>query len=131
MPHDQPWLDDYQTRHQAELQARWNEEAKVFQIQNQAMKTALAECPFELRTPETCRECGNESCIKAWKEQQKLWGDDNEEPVCHVNTTSTRQDAAPLPAQSKSEHTQTSRHPGRPASGIDLFDLMDDQEKAA
>jgi hypothetical protein len=68
-PHDQPWLDDYETRQRVELQAKWDSEGEVFRIQNQAMKTVLRECPDPLRKPENCENCGNENCIKAWKEQ--------------------------------------------------------------
>ncbi len=73
MPHEQPWLDDYATRHRAELQARWDEEAKVFNIQNAAMRTVLNECPLKLRTRKDCQACGNEACVKAYEEQNKLW----------------------------------------------------------
>ena len=136
MPHEAPYLDDYSARQQADLQAKWNEEAKVFQIQNQALKAAIS-CPFELRTPEICRECGNETCVNAWKEQQRLWQEDPEEPVYRASITSTRQAAASSPAQSESMASQTSRPRGQPASGseTDLFALInrqrEDEEAAA
>lgn len=130
--HDMPYLDDYQANVQKTLQKQWSEEAKVFQIQNQAMKTVLRECPFDIRTPETCKECGNEACIKAWKEQNKLWDqpDDQKLPASVASTTSMRPAAAMSPAQSKSQHIPESRHLGQPAHGSGLFDLPD-KDKAA
>ncbi len=128
MPHDQPWLDDYQARHQAELQARRDEENEVFRIQNQAMR-ATRECPLKLRTRTDCQNCGNEECVKAWKEQNKLWPEPYEEPAYRAGTTNTRQAAATSYAKSKLQNTQKSPHPGQPASGLTLFDLMIDDEK--
>jgi hypothetical protein len=136
MPHEQPWLNDYQARHQAELQARWDEEAKIFNIQNLALKAAI-NCPFPIRSPEMCANCGESSCVKAWKEQQKLWQEDPEEPVYPASTTSTRPAATSSPAQSGLTAMQTSRPRGLPASGseTDLFALInrqrEDEEAAA
>ncbi len=131
-PHDQPWLDDYSARQRAELQARWESEGEVFRIQNRAMQTALRECPNPMRKPEDCAACGNEACIKAWKEQNKLWDqpEDQKSPVSVASTTNMRPAAATSPAQSKSQNTPESRHLGQPAHGSGLFDLPD-KDKAA
>jgi hypothetical protein len=72
MPHSAPYLDDYSVRHQADLQARWDEEAKVFNIQNQAL-AAANKCPFPMRTPEMCDGCGDLDCIEAYELQEALW----------------------------------------------------------
>ena len=131
-PHEQPWLDDYAARHQAELQARWDEDALVFNIQNAALRTVLNECPLETRTPEDCNACGNENCIKAWKEQNKLWPESAcEKPAYHANTINTSQVAAISPAKSKSPVTTKCPAPGQPASGSDLFDLARNDGEAA
>jgi len=131
MPHEQPWLDDYATRHRAELQARWDEEAKVFNIQNAAMRTVLNECPLKLRTRKDCQACGNEACVKAYEEQNKLWPEEYEEPAYRANTTSTPQAAAISPAKSGSPGMTKCPAPGQPASGSGLFDHRNDEEKAA
>lgn len=75
MPHEKPYLDsEYQKRHDAELREQWEKEAQIFRIQNEAIRTVLEECPFEIRTAQDCQFCGNEACIKIWREQNKLWG---------------------------------------------------------
>ena len=130
MPHEAPWLDDYAARHQAELQARWDQEAIVFNIQNAAMRTVLNECPLQLRTRQDCINCGNEACHKAYKEQNKLWPEKYEEPVCHANTTSTSPAAAISPAASRLPVMTKCPAPGLPASGSSLFGRRD-EEKAA
>jgi wobble nucleotide-excising tRNase len=131
-PHEQPWLDDYAARHQAELQARWDSEAHVFNIQNAALRVVINECPKPDRTPEDCRICGNENCIKAWKEQNKLWPENAcEEPACRANTTNTNQAAAISPAKSESPDTTKCPVPGPPASGSSLFDLIPNDEEVA
>lgn len=123
-PHEQPWLDDYAARHQAELQARWDQEAIVFNIQNAAMRTVLNECPLQLRTRQDCINCGNEACHKAYKEQNKLWPENEcDEPAFPANTTNTRQAVAISPAKSGSPATIKCPAPGQPASGSSLFDL--------
>jgi hypothetical protein len=131
MPHDQPWLDDYHKRHRAELQAVWTENHKIFEIQNRAIKTALSECPFDLRTPDTCRDCGNEDCIKAYKEQNKIWGEDNEEPVSVANTANTGLAEMARNAALKLPNSPESRNPTRPASGSepDLFTLINREDE--
>lgn len=133
MPHEQPWLDDYATRHRAELQARWDEEAKVFNIQNAAMRTVLNECPLKLRTRQDCQNCGNEACVKAYEEQNKLWPENEcDEPAFRASTISTNQAAVTSAAKSKSPDTTKCPAPGQPASGSSLFDLIpNDEEKAA
>lgn len=131
MPHEAPYLDDYSVRKQADLQARWDEENEVFRIQNQALK-ATRDCPLKLRTRTDCQNCGNEECVKAWKEQKKLWPEEYEEPVYHANTTSIPQAAAISPAASRLPVMTKCPAPGQPASGSSLFDLiLNDEEKAA
>lgn len=126
--HDMPYLDDYQANVQKTLQKQWSEEAKVFQIQNQAMKTVLRECPFDIRTPETCKECGNEACVKAWKEQNKLWDqpEDQKSPVSAAKHTDTamQPEASKSNAATENPDTTSCQLPGRPASGSSLFDLI-------
>jgi hypothetical protein len=129
MPNEKPWLDDYTTRHQMELQARWDEESRVFNIQNAALRAAI-NCPLPLRKPADCQMCGEESCIKAYKEQNKLWPEEYEEPAYHANTTSTPQAAAISPAKSGSPGMTKCPAPGQPASGSGLFGRRD-EEKAA
>ncbi len=137
MPHEKPYLDDYHVRHQAELQAQWDEHAKVFNVQNQAMRAVLNECSYPLRTPELCRECGNENCVKAYKEQNKIWGEDQSEPASVANTANINQAARTSHAQSKSPLTQKCPDPGQPVSGSgqNLFALMarlrEDEDMAA
>lgn len=128
-PHDHPWLDDFEARQRAELQARWNQEANVFNIQNQAMKTVLRECPNPMRKPEDCATCGNEACINAWKEQNKLWGqpEDLRSPVSVACTINTRPAAAISPVKSESPATTKCPAPGQPASGSSLFDPPEDR----
>lgn len=126
---------DHAARHRAELQKQWDEEAKVFKIQNLAIRTALNECPLPLRTPEDCRVCGNEACVKAYQEQQKLWGEDNESPAFRAGGTSTdsRPESSKSPAQF--QPCQSSKQcppPGQFVSG-DLFSFVNNQpdEEAA
>lgn len=136
MPYEAPYLDDYQANVQKELQKVWDDEAKIFNIQNQALRAGI-NCPFPMRNPEMCENCGELTCVKAWKEQQKLWQEDPEEPVYPASTTSTRPAAASSPVQSESTAMQTSRPRGLPASGseTDLFALInrqrEDEEAAA
>lgn len=127
MPHEAHYLDDYSVRKQADLQARWDEENEVFRIQNQALK-ATRDCPLKLRTRTDCQNCGNEECVKAWKEQKKLWPEEYEEPVYHASTTSTPQAAETSSAASKLQNTPKFHHPGQPASGSGLFDLIPNDE---
>lgn len=65
-PHEQPWLDDYADRHQVELQARWDEDAVVFNIQNAALRTVLNECPHG----EGCK-VGSLTCSRCPKYQKR------------------------------------------------------------
>lgn len=123
MPHDKPYLDDYSVRHQADLQARWDEEAKIFNIQNQALKAAI-NCPFPMRNPEMCANCGELTCVKAWKEQNKLWPENEELPVSAANTTSTRQERHSSAAlDGKTDSTKSPLH-GRLVSGLETRDLF-------
>jgi hypothetical protein len=127
-PHDQPWLDDYETRQRVELQAKWDSEGEVFRIQNQAMKTVLRECPDPLRKPENCENCGNENCIKAWKEQNKLWDqpEDQKLPASAARHTDTamQPEASKSNAATENPDTTSCQLPGPPASGSGLFDLI-------
>lgn len=125
----------YAARHRAELQKQWNEEAKVFKIQNLAIRTVLNECPLPSRTPEDCRVCGNEACVKAYQEQQKLWGEDNESPVFHASGTNTDSRPESLKSHAQSQPSQSSKQcppPGQFASG-DPFSFVNNQpdEEAA
>ena len=131
MPHDQPWLDDYRLKLKAEELQRKTEEDRVFNTQNAALRAAI-NCPFPLRKPSDCQMCGEENCINAYQEQNKLWPEKYEEPVCHANTTSTSPAVEISPAKSGSPATIKCPAPGRPASGSSLFDLIpNDEEKAA
>lgn len=130
MPTDQPWLDDYQLKLKADELQRISEEDKVFNTQNAALRAAI-NCPLPLRKPSDCRNCGNEECVNAYKEQNKLWPEEYEEPASHANTTSIPQAAAISPAASKLQNTPKFHHPGQPASGSGLFGHRNDEEKAA
>lgn len=130
MPHDQPWLDDYRLKLKAEELQRKTEEDKVFNTQNAALRAAI-NCPLPLRKPSDCRNCGNEECVNAYKEQNKLWPEEYEEPAYHANTTSTPQAAETSSAASKLQNTPKFHHPGQPASGSGLFDLIPNDEKKA
>ena len=129
MPHEAPWLDDYQLKLKADELQRKSEEDKVFNTQNAALRAAI-NCPLPLRKPSDCRSCGNEECVNAYKEQNKLWPEEYEEPAYHANTTSTPQAAETSSAASKLQNTPKFHHPGQPASGSGLFDHRD-EEKAA
>lgn len=129
MPTDQPWLDDYQLKLKADELQRKSEEDKVFNTQNAALRAAI-NCPLPLRKPSDCRNCGNEECVNAYKEQNKLWPEEYEEPAYHANTTSTPQAAETSSAASKLQNTPKFHHPGQPASGSGLFGRRD-EEKAA
>jgi len=72
MPHEMPYLDDYGAQKQLVLQKRWDEEARVLEIQNQAL-AAANKCPFPLRTPEMCEGCGDLDCVEAYELQKALW----------------------------------------------------------
>ena len=130
MPHDQPWLDDYRLKLKADELQRISEEDKVFNTQNAALRAAI-NCPLPLRKPSDCRNCGNEECVNAYKEQNKLWPEEYEEPAYHANTTSTPQAAETSSAASKLQNTPKFHHPGQPASGSGLFGHRNDEEKAA
>ena len=130
MPHDQPWLDDYRLKLKAEELQRKTEEDRVFNTQNAALRAAI-NCPFPLRKPSDCQMCGEENCINAYQEQNKLWPEKYEEPVCHANTTSTSLAVEISPAASKLQNTPKFHHPGQPASGSGLFGHRNDEEKAA
>jgi hypothetical protein len=139
MPHDQPWLDDYHAKAQAELQEQWKENADIMETQNRAIRTVLNECPFELRTPEICMECGNEKCHLAWKEQNKLWDqpEDQKLPVSVVRHTNISTPKAELKsnAQKDCPEKTSCQLLGQPASGLSLFDLInqlpESEEEAA
>jgi hypothetical protein len=122
MPHDSPWLDDYQLKLKADELQRKSEEDKVFNTQNAALRAAI-NCPLPIRTPSDCRNCGNEECVNAYKEQNKLWPEEYEEPAYHANTTSTPQAAAISPAVSRLPGMTKFPAPGQPASGSSPFDL--------
>ena len=129
MPTESPWLDDYQLKLKADELQRKSEEDKVFNTQNAALRAAI-NCPLPLRKPSDCRSCGNEECVNAYKEQNKLWPEEYEEPAYHANITSTPQAAAISPAASKLQNPTKCHHPGQPASGSGLFGRRD-EEKAA
>lgn len=127
--------NDYAARHQAELQAQWDQESQIFKTQNLALKTVLAECPLPLRTPEDCRVCGNEVCVKAYQEQQKLWGEDNESPAFRAGGTSTDSRVESSKSSARFQPCQSSKQcppPGQFVSG-DLFSFVNNQpdEEAA
>lgn len=130
MPHDQPWLDDYRLKLKAEELQRKSEEDKVFNTQNAALRAAI-NCPLPVRKPSDCRSCGNEECINAYKEQNKLWPEKCDEPVYPANTTSTPQAAAISPAASKLPGMTKCPAPGQPATGSSLFDLLPSDEEVA
>lgn len=130
MPHDQPWLDDYRLKLKAEELQRKSEEDKVFNTQNAALRAAI-NCPLPVRKPSDCRSCGNEECINAYKEQNKLWPEKCDEPVYPANTINTRQAAAISPAASKLPGMTKCPAPGQPATGSSLFDLLPSDEEVA
>jgi hypothetical protein len=85
MPHDSPWLNDYQLKLKADELQRKSEEDKVFNTQNAALRAAI-NCPLPLRKPSDCRNCGNEECVNAYKEQNKLWPENAcDEPAFPAN----------------------------------------------
>jgi hypothetical protein len=83
MPNNKPWLDDYEAKKKAEINAENARVLLVQKIQNEAMKISNA-CPNKVRTPETCVNCKEglkEQCIKSWKKQKKyLWPEMKTEP---------------------------------------------------
>lgn|GEM_PF-6684027 len=138
MPHDQPWLDDYQTSVKKKLQEKWAEDHNIFEIQNRALRAAI-NCPFPIRTPETCAGCGEAACINAWKGQEELWGksEGGQLPVSAVNIVNTN----PVPRSSnaldgKTDSTKSLLH-GRLVSGLETRDLFNylineiEEDKAA
>jgi hypothetical protein len=132
MPHEKTYLDkDPIARREAELLAKWEAEAKIFNVQNEAIRTVLAECPFEIRTAQDCQFCGNEACIKAWKEQNKLWKVTDQESLSETEAAclaDTQRSAGHVArckqhAQSRSAaESKSSDRPGDPACGSSLFD---------
>lgn len=137
MPHEQAWIDDCVANHMADLHKDWKTAADIIETQNRAMRTTLNECPFPLRTPETCQECGNEACIQAYKEQDKIWGKDQEEPASRASIAGGHPEAEASNVQSRFRNSQESRLHGQGASGIepDLFVLLarlrEDEDMAA
>lgn len=136
-PHDQHWIDDCIANNLADLHKSWKDAADIIETQNRAMRTVLNECPFPLRTPETCQECGNEACVQAWKEQNKIWKKDSEEHAYPANAAKDHQAEGASPAASKFRNTPKFHSPIRPASGsdLDLFQqtnrLPESEEEAA
>lgn len=134
-PNDLAWIDDCLANARADLQKKFKDNADIMETQNRAMRTVLNECPFDLRTPETCRDCGNEACVQAWKEQNEIWGKDSEEPAFPVNTAKDLQAAGMSPAASRFRNTPEFHNPTRPVSGSDrdLFWLInqESEEEAA
>ena len=128
MPHDQPWLDDYRLKLKAEELQRKSD--KVFNTQNAALRAAI-NCPLPVRKPSDCRSCGNEECINAYKEQNKLWPEKCDEPVYPANTINTRQAAATSHVKSELPATAKCPAPGQPATGSSLFDLLPSDEEVA
>jgi len=63
---------DYQADCEKELKKKWDAEARIFEIQNQAL-AAANQCPFPMRTPEMCDGCGDLDCIEAYELQEALW----------------------------------------------------------
>jgi hypothetical protein len=126
MPHKQPWLDnDHKSRKKAELQAQWDKEAKIFNIQNRAIRAVLNGCNGESAGFENCKKCGNYECIKAWREQNKLWNmtDKEAEAACHVQEAEqcTQKKVCESFAACQSCHGQKSlNHPGENANGSSL-----------
>lgn len=137
MPHEAlPYLDDYQANVQKELQKVWDDEAKIFNTQNQALRAGI-NCPFPLRTKEMCENCGESTCVKAWKEQNELWPENEESPASAANTTNMHRAATASPAASGLQNTPECQRLTRPASGSsqDLFAMLarqrEDEEAAA
>ena len=129
MPTESPWLDDYQLKLKADELQRKSEEDKVFNTQNAALRAAI-NCPLPLRKPSDCRSCGNEECVNAYKEQNKLWPENEcDEPAFRASTISTSQAAVTSAAKSKSPVTTKCPAPGQPASGSGLFDLIPGDEE--
>ncbi len=68
--------DDYHNRIEAELEPLKQRIQRVISVNNNAMETALRECPYPLRTPADCAACQNPACVAAWEGQEKLWKED-------------------------------------------------------
>lgn len=71
-PHIDPDFD-YETRKQAEVEARMAEDRKVFDAANAVMEAQLS-CPFKSSNPD-CFQCGNENCFKAFRALCELQGE--------------------------------------------------------
>lgn len=129
--------NEYSARLELELNKLRKEEQKVFDIQNQALKITRLECPVPLRTPETCKGCGNAACFEAWKEQNKLWtesSDHEKQPASAVPTrfANTPGLASRLNAKSASSPKPEQSAPHGPgASGSDLFSYRRKADEAA
>ena len=74
-PHPQPYLDrDYAEQSQARITAHLDHAKRVEAIANARLRCS-AMCPIWNHTEEDCEFCGNEECVEAWKELEKLEGD--------------------------------------------------------
>lgn len=135
MPHEQGCLNDYQKRHQAELQSQYELQERQFEAINAVTRARIkADC-----SSNDCEGCGNAECVTAHKEYLKLWPENaaelmeqENEPASAVCTTnsSAPDRVSSSSAQSLNSHEQKpSERPGIPASGLTLFDLACDDEK--
>ena len=94
-------------------------------------KTKTFEEVAGRRTPEDCKACGNEACIKAWEEQNELWPEEYEPVAYRVSTVSTGLSKGKLLQDAQSRNCQeleNSQRHSQGASGIgrksrSLFDL--------
>ena len=71
MPNNQSHLD-YQAECLVALRGQWQDIERVIEIQNQAIRAAIA-CPNPLRTAKDCRGCNRAECATAWDAQDKMW----------------------------------------------------------
>ncbi len=139
MPHEAPWLDDYEARKKASLQKQNSRVLEVQRLQNAIMK-ALLKCPTFMADPSKmtrgyCEtQCGNEECFRIWKERERiLWPEmkEQETPVLAANTVNMdlKVESLKLDAKSqKSQELKKSRHHSQGVSGMhkksrSLFDL--------
>jgi len=139
MPHEQGCLNDYQKRHQAELQSQYELQERQFEAINAVTRARIkADC-----SSNDCEGCGNLECVTAHKEYLKLWPENStelmeqeNEPASAVRTTnastaaSTAARVSSSPAQSRNSLEQKPlERPGIPANGLTLFDIAYDDEK--
>lgn len=116
-------------RREAELQEQWDKENEVFQIQNAAMRNRLL-CDAR---PDLCSACGETTCIKHWKAQNKLWGISEQEamkqtsavfPAGSAKKGGSGESSEPnAPNQNFPESKKSNRHGDLASGNRNLFNM--------